>query len=559
MSRKVYDVLIVGSGASGGIAAKVLAEHGLETLLLEAGPSISRADYLTHSFPYDFPFRGRGSPSKIRKDGPLAARESTPFRGYYAELSDNPYTTPPDNPFDWSYRSRILGGRTLHWGRQSLRFADFDFKPASIDGEGIDWPFSYQDLEPYYDKVEEYIGVQGFYEGLSQIPDGKFQPAFAYNCFEHLMRKAARKMDRRLTALRVAQLSRPHRGRPACHCCGSCGSGCDVDAFFSTPAVTLPDAMATGNLTLQTDSVVRHVIVDKEARASGVGYFDRVKKDYREAFAKVIVPAGSMLESAGIMLNSKSPRFSTGIANSSGVLGRYLMDQTEPGIVLAALPELIGGEVLNEDGKSNGSYIPRYHNLDPKKPHPDFLRGYGLMVKGGASIYPGHAGRIGGFGADYKRRIKELHPALVRVYPRGETLPNYDSRVEIDKDVVDAWGIPVLRIHYARTENDFKMAKHAMEDVFELMDHAGAEILHVKREMAEPGNVAHEVGTARMGDDPKTSVLNVYNQAHDVNNLFVVDGACFPSSACQNPTLTFMAVAWRASDYIAEQFGRGEL
>ena len=200
VSRKVYDVLIVGSGASGGIAAKVLAEHGLETLLLEAGPTISRADYLTHSFPYDFPFRGRGSPSKIRKDGPMAARESTPFRGYYAELSENPYTTPPDNPFDWSYRSRILGGRTLHWGRQSLRFADFDFKPASMDGEGIDWPFSYQDLEPYYDKVEEYIGVQGFYEGLSQIPDGKFQPAFAYNCFEHLMRKAARKMDRRLTA-----------------------------------------------------------------------------------------------------------------------------------------------------------------------------------------------------------------------------------------------------------------------------------------------------------------------------------------------------------------------
>ena len=208
----------------------------------------------------------------------MAARENTPFPGYYAELSENPYTSPRGNPFDWSYRSRILGGRTLHWGRQSLRFAEFDFKPASMDGVGIDWPFSYQDLEPYYDKVEEYIGVQGFYEGLSQIPDGKFQPAFAYNCFEHLMRKAARKMDRRLTALRIAQLSRPHRGRPACHCRGSCGAGCDVDAFFSTPAVTLPDAMATGKLTLQTDSVARHVMVDKEARATGVGYFDRVRK-----------------------------------------------------------------------------------------------------------------------------------------------------------------------------------------------------------------------------------------------------------------------------------------
>ena len=345
MSRKVHDLLIVGSGASGGIAAKVLAEQGIETLLLEAGPEIRRADFLTHSFPYDFPFRGRGSPSKIRKDGSMAAHEDTPFPGYYAELSENPYTTPPGNPFDWSYRSRILGGRTLHWGRQSLRFADFDFKPASMDGEGIDWPFSYQDLEPYYDKVEEYIGVQGFYEGLSQIPDGKFQPAFAYNCFEHLMRKAARKMDRRLTALRVAQLSRPHRGRPACHCCGSCGSGCDVDAFFSTPAVTLPDAMATGKLTLQTDSVVRHVMVDKDARATGVGYFDRVKKDYREAFAKVVVLAGSTLESARIMLNSTSPRFSTGIANSSGVVGRYLMDQTEPGRVVATLPELVGGNI----------------------------------------------------------------------------------------------------------------------------------------------------------------------------------------------------------------------
>jgi len=559
VSREIYDVLIVGSGATGGIAAKVLTECGLDTLLLEAGPSISRSDFLTHSFPYNFPFRGRGSPSKIRKDGALAARENTPFKGYYAELSENPYITPPNNPFDWQYRSRILGGRTLHWGRQSLRLADYDFKPASIDGQGIDWPFGYKELEPYYDKVEDYIGVQGFHENLPQIPDGKFQPAFAYNCYEHLMGKAAIKMGRRLTALRIAQLSRPHRGRPACHCCGSCGAGCDIDAFFSTPAVTLPDAMATGNLTLQTDAVVRHVMVNDEARATGVGYFNRLTKNYKEAFAKVVVLAGSTLESTRIMLNSTSRHFSTGLANSSGVLGHYLMDHTEPGTVWATLPELTGGAILNEDGKNNGSYIPRWHNLANEKPHPDFLRGYGIMVKGGAQIYPGHANKIDGFGAGYKRRIKDLHPAIIRVYPRGETLPNHDSFVEIDKNVVDAWGIPVLRINYARTDNDFKMAKQAMEDVFELVDHAGAEILHVNDKLAEPGNVAHEMGTARMGQNPRTSVLNGYNQAHDIDNLLVVDGACFPSSSCQNPTLTFMAVAWRASEHLVDRLKRGEL
>jgi choline dehydrogenase-like flavoprotein len=556
MATTIYDAVIVGTGATGGMAAKVLAEHGMKTLLLESGPSISSADFLTHSMPYEFPFRGSGSPSKARRVGRPAASERTPFVGYHAENDQHPYSFPEGNRWAWSH-SRILGGRTLHWGRQSLRLAEYDFKGASIDGHGVDWPFTYQDLEPYYDKVEEYIGVQGMKEGLPQIPDGKFLPPFAFNCYEHLMKKAARKMGWHLTALRTAQLSVAHRGRPACHYCGSCGAGCDVGAFFSTIAVTLPDALATGNLKLQTDSVVRNVLVDGEGRPKGVGYHDRLTKDYREAFAKVVVLAGSTLESTRIMLNSTSRHYPNGLANSSGVLGHYLTDHLSVGNIEGALPDLVGGEILNEDGKSNGSYIPRFQNVDSK--NPDFIRGYGIMVKGGAGSFPGHAGDIDGFGAGYKRRIKSLHPAMVNVYARGEPLPAYDSYVEIDKNLVDHWGIPALHIHYKGTDNDQKIRKHAYDSMMELMHTAKVEILSAHDRLSTPGTINHEMGTARMGHDPKTNVLNAYNQAHDAKNLFVVDASCWPSSGCQNPTLTMLAIAWRASDYLAEQYRKGEL
>jgi choline dehydrogenase-like flavoprotein len=556
MATTIYDVVIVGTGATGGMAAKVLAEHGLQTLLLESGPSISSADFLTHSMPYEFPFRGSGSPSKARRVGRAAASERTPFVGYHAENDQHPYSFPEGNPWAWSH-SRILGGRTLHWGRQSLRLAEYDFKGASIDGQGVDWPFTYSDLEPYYDKVEEYIGVQGMYEGLPQIPDGKFLPPFAFNCYEHLMKKAAHKMGRHLTALRTAQLSRAHRGRPACHYCGSCGSGCDIGAFFSTIAVTLPDALATGNLKLQTDSVVRHVLIDKEGRPKGVGYHDRLTKNYREVFAKVVVLAGSTLESTRIMLNSTSPRYPNGLANSSGVLGHYLTDHISVGNISGALPDLVGGTILNEDGKSNGSYIPRFQNID--KPHPDFVRGYGIMVKGGASSFPGQAMSFDGFGAAYKRKIKALHPAMVNVYARGEPLPVYGSYIEIDRNLVDHWGIPSLHIHYKRTDNDERIRKHAYESILELMHTAKLEILSARDTLSTPGTINHEMGTARMGHDPKTNVLDAYNQAHDAKNLFVVDASCWPSSGCQNPTLTMLAIAWRASDYLAEQYRKGEL
>ena len=554
---KSYDVMIIGSGASGGIAAKVLTEQGLEVLLLEAGPSISGSDFLTHHMPYHFPFRGVGSPSVIRKEGWLAAREQTPFDGYYTKSSQHPYSTAAGKPYNWTGRSRILGGRTLHWGRQSFRLADFDFKGASIDGYGVDWPLTYEELSPYYDKVEDYVGIQGFKEGLPQIPDGRFLPPFAYNCFEHLMRKAARKKGWRLTALRTAQLSRPHRGRPACHYCGSCSSGCAVGAFFSSVAATIPDAAATGRLTLQTDAVVREVLVDQEGRAKGVAYVDRNTKSEREAYARVVVLAAGTLESTRIMLNSTSKNHPQGLANSSGVLGHYLTDHFTAGQVTGVLPELVGNEILNEDGKSNGSYIPRFRNLGER--HPKFIRGYAIMVKGGSRIFPGHANLIDGFGADYKRQIKKLHPAIVRVYARGEPLQTFDSFVEIDKQVVDAWGIPTLRIHYERTDNDRHMLSDAFQQLMELMHTAKAEILSSDESLSAPGEIIHEMGTTRMGNDPQKSILNKYNQAHDIKNLFVVDGGSWPSSACQNPTETIMALAWRASDYLVELFRRGEL
>ena len=557
MPLKNYDVLLVGTGASGGLAAKVLTEQGLEVLLLEAGPKVDRTKFLTHSWPYEFPFRGVGSPKNINKDGRLAAAERTPFVGFYAEKSQHPYTTPADKPFDWSLRSRILGGRTLHWGRQSFRLAEFDFRAASIDGYGEDWPLTYAELAPYYDRVEDYIGVQGMKEGLPQIPDGNFLPPFAFNCFEHLMRKASRKMGLRLTALRTAQLSRPHRGRPACHFCGSCGVGCNVGAFFSTPAVTLPDALATGKLTLRTDAVVRHVVVDREGRPKGVGFFDRQNKVYEEAYARVVVLAASTLESTRIMLNSVSRFHPKGLANNSSVLGHYLSDHFTAGSIVGVLPELRGTEVLNDDGKSNGSYIPRFRNLGTR--HPKFIRGYGIMVKGGSGIYPSHANLLGGFGADYKRRIKRDHPAIVTVYARGEPLQTFNNRVEIDPAVVDAWGIPVLKIHYEWTDNDRYMLDDAFDSLHELMHSAGAEILDADKYLSVPGEISHEMGTTRMGNNPKTSVLNKFNQAHEVPNLFVIDAGCWPSSSCgPGPTETILALAWRASDYLAEQFRLGK-
>ena len=556
MPLKNYDVLIVGTGASGGLAAKVLTEQGLEVLLLEAGPKVDLTKFLTHSWPYEFPFRGVGSPKNINKDGRLAAAERTPFVGFYAEKSQHPYTTPADKPFDWSLRSRILGGRTLHWGRQSFRLAEFDFRAASIDGYGEDWPLTYAELAPYYDRVEDYIGVQGMKEGLPQIPDGNFLPPFAFNCFEHLMRKATRKMGLRLTALRTAQLSRPHRGRPACHFCGSCGVGCDVGAFFSTPVVTLPDALATGKLTLRTDAVVRHVVVDREGRPKGVGFFDRQSKVYEEAYARVVVLAASTLESTRIMLNSVSRFHPNGLANNSSVLGHYLTDHFTAGSIVGVLPELRGTEVLNDDGKANGSYIPRFRNLGTR--HPKFIRGYGIMVKGGSRIYPSHANLLGGFGADYKRRIKQDHPAIVTVYARGEPLQTFNNRVEIDPAVVDAWGIPVLKIHYEWTDNDRYMLDDAFDSLQELMHSAGAEILDADKYLSVPGEISHEMGTTRMGNNPKTSVLNGFNQAHEVSNLFVIDAGCWPSSTCgPGPTETILAIAWRASDYLAEQFRLG--
>ncbi len=561
MAQREYDVLVVGSGAAGGMAAKVLTEHGLEVLVLEAGPPVKNTDFLTHAMPYDFPFRGRGNPRVIQKDGPLAAREQTPFSGYYTKESEHPYTNAPTSgpqkPYKWTGRSRILGGRTLHWGRQSFRLAEFDFKAASIDGFGVDWPLSYGDLAPYYDKVEDYVGIQGFKEGLPQIPDGRFLPPFAYNCFEHLIRKAAARKGWRMTALRTAQLSRYHRGRPPCHYCGSCGSGCGIGAFFSSIAVTLPDAAKTGKLTLLTDAVVREVVVDTEGRVRGVSYIDRKSKMERKVRAKVVVLAAGTLESTRILLNSVSRFHPQGMANESGVLGHYLTDHFTAGQVIGVLPELVGSKIRNDDGKANGSYIPRYSNLGSR--HPKFIRGYAIMVKGGSSVFPRHADLIGGFGAGYKKRIKELHPAVVRVYARGEALQIFDSYVEIDPEVVDAWGIPVLKFHYKRTDNDYHMLDDAFQNLQELMHEAGAEILSEDKSLSAPGRIIHEMGTTRMGEDPRTSVLNQFCQAHEVSNLFVMDGGCWPSSACQNPTETILAIAWRSSDFLAEQFRTGDL
>ncbi len=563
--RKIYDALIIGSGASGGMAAKELTQRGFNVLVLEAGPPVNPArDFTHHAWPYQVMYRGFGPPGWKQQEQWMQDTASYYSRKFYVKDTEHPYTTDPGKPFMW-VRARIVGGKTLHWGRLSWRFSDLDLKAASHDGFDVDWPIGYADIAPYYDRVEEFIGVSGNRDGLPHVPDGNFMPPMPLTCGEQLLRRGAEKTGRRAITMRVAMLTgppKPHmRGRFKCHYCGHCADGCDVGAMFNSVVSTLAYAGATGRMTLRPNSVVRHIIVDTDTgKAKGVAFVDRVTHEEMEAYAKVIVLAASTLESTRILLNSKSRQHPNGLGNSSGVLGRYLVDHFGGIGATGYFHNLAGRDPIDEDGKATGVFIPRFRNLDKKSSHPKFIRGYGFECGAETSMFPGMARSIRGFGPKFKKEVRRYYTAPVGMTTRAAMLSRFENYAEIDPDgVVDAWGIPVLKMHIQYSDNEREMAKDAAQTSEEILRAAGAEVVSTGGQLTVPGRIIHELGTARMGNDPKTSVLNKFNQMHDVKNVFVTDGAAFVGSANQNPTLTILALTMRACDYLAEEYRRGNL
>jgi choline dehydrogenase-like flavoprotein len=553
MADRVFDAIVVGSGATGGMAAKELCEAGLRVAVVEAGRKLDpEKDFAEHKWPFDLPFRGFGQPGVIAREQRSAVTVANEYnRHLYVSDKDNPYTTPPGKPFDW-VRARQVGGRSIVWGRQSYRMSDFDFKAASRDGYGEDWPISYQDLAPYYDRVESFIGVSGSTEGLPQLPDGKFLPPMKLTCAEHVLKKAVDRFgDRRLIIGRSAILTADHKGRARCHWCGHCDRGCSTGSYYSSPASTLPAAEATGKLTLVTDAVVSHVVVDSNGRARGVHYFDRATRASRELFGRVILMCASTLESTRLLLNSRSRQHAAGLGNNHDVLGRYLMDHTI-GVGAGGILHVAKGPVRSwDDGRANGIYIPRFRNIASAR--KDYLRGWGYQGSGRRGMFPAHAHAAPGFGAELKKAVKNNWPYAVGIGGWGEMLARRDNFVALDPDVRDRWGVPALHISCTHGENELSMARDILESAKEMLHAAGVELTYQNATPRAPGVCIHEIGTCRMGSDPKTSMLNKWNQLWEVKNVFVTDGASFTSSGCVNPTMTMMALTARACAYIVEQ------
>jgi len=579
-----YDAIIVGSGACGGWAA-------MKVLLLEAGSAVNPAKDFHHTFLYQLDYRGRGKPGLLR-------RYSGSERNYRIMIDnqENPYTTSPETVYRWG-RSRCLGGRSLHWARASDRMADYEFKAASRDGYGMDWAISYADIAPYYDRVERFIGVSAAAEGLPQFPDGVFLPVMPLNCAETIFTAACKDLGWPSTHRRLAQLTQMHNNRPPCHYCGNCVNGCDVGAMFSTVSTTLPPALKTGNLEVRTDTVVARVRMNSENRAQGVTYIERYTKKPVDVDAKYVILAASTLENTRLMLLSAKG----GLANESGTLGHYMIDQVGGGGVSGFLPKLKGGPSRLDDGKSAGITIPNLVNIDKKTARKDFIRGYVMNATGGQSEFPLFASQLPGYGSAWKKEVKSRYVAQARVWiAGGEMLARKENFVELDPEVKDHWGIPVLKIHFTHCDNDRKILAHFQQQAEELFKRAGGETMagmghhgpvgfpgaagspddapantHTRRAVADSGpsrgastegnsrggvtkkdtlgGSIHEVGTARMSANPKDGVLNSFCQTHEIPNLYVFGGNAFPSTGDKHPTLTMMALAARGCDHLLQE------
>jgi choline dehydrogenase-like flavoprotein len=551
-----YDAIVVGSGASGGWAAKRMSEAGMRVALVCAGRPLSDGDYREHVQPYELKYQARAN-DLIRRARPVQkdCYACTEYNeSWFCNDIDEPYTTAQGKPFSWQGRMRVTGGRTNVWGRHSYRYSQQDLKAFSFDGHGADWPLDYKDLVKYYELVENYVGISGMVENNPELPDSNFMPSMPLTCVENQVRGAIRsKFGRTLTMGRLANITKPINGRAPCHYCGPCERGCVTHSYFNAAFTTVADALKTGNCTHIPNAMVYQVLMDKETnKARGVTYVDRITRETREVRAKTVVLCAQALESTRILLNSAKD----GLGNSSGVLGEYLMDHMwVAGGASGEFPNMPGKPSLNTARRPGGSYVVRFRNTASGDRHKDFVRGYGFQ--GGSNL--GFTMGAPGFGQAYKDAVKNGQWTM-NLVGFGECLPYKHNRVTLNKTVTDVFGIPVLHIDVGWGENERTMIRDMAVSAGEMLEASGAKnVSTFAHEDRVPGYGIHEMGSARMGSDPKQSVLNQFQQSHDVKNLFVMDAAGFPSGACQNPTLTIMAMAVRSTDYLMGEFKKRNL
>jgi len=571
---KKYDICIIGSGAGGGMAAYMLAKAGISTVLLEAGPMYDPRKNVTQlKWPYESPRRGASTFHRHFGDFDAA------YGGW--ELDGEPYTHKDGTKFDW-FRSRMLGGRTNHWGRISLRFGPKDFKRKSIDGLGDDWPIGYEDVAPYYDKVDRLIGVFGSKENLPNDPDSIFLPPPKPRLHELFIKDAATSIGVPVIPSRLSILTKPlpdNKDRGACYYCSQCNRGCTVYGDFSSSSVLVNPALQSGNVDVIANAMAREVLTDADGKATGVSYVDKTDNQEYVVNARVVILAASACESARLLLNSRSARHPNGLGNSSNIVGKYLHDSTGAGMG-GILPKLVGRKRYNEDGVG-GMHVYSPWWLDNKK--LDFARGYHIEYWGGMGMpgygfgfgmqglngkYPGRDGKMkpaGGYGAGLKDDYRYFYGATFGMSGRGEAIAREDNYCEIDPNIVDKYGIPVLRFHYKWSDQEVKQARHMKETFREIIDKMGGVVTwgndgaDKDYGLEAPGRIIHEVGTTRMGDDAKKSVVNRHNQLHDCENVFVVDGGPFVSQADKNPTWTILALSMRASEYIMEEMRKNNI
>lgn len=553
-----YDAIVVGSGISGGWAAKELTEKGLKTLLLERGRQVEHIkDYPTHSTPpWDLPYNNQVPPEEMKhyekqKRTGYTIRQAT--KHWWVKDDENPYTE--EKRFDWM-RGYHVGGRSLMWGRQSYRLSEMDFEANAKDGFGVDWPIRYKDIAPWYDYVERHAGISGRNEGLAQLPDGQFLPPMEFSCVEKEVKKRieAKFNDRIMTIGRVANITTPHKGRAGCQYRNMCSRGCPFSGYFSSQSSTLPAAVATGNLTLRPDSIVTEVIYDPETqKAKGVRVLDSETLETIEYYAKIVFLNASTVGSTWILMNS-TEHFSNGMGNASGELGHNMMDHH---LGVGAAGDVDGFEDIYHYGRRpNGIYIPRFRNIATK--HPDFVRGYGYQGGSGRNGWEKNVAELS-IGASIKEEVNQPGGWGFGIGGFGEWLPYHENKMYLTNDVKDKYGLPTVVFNVGAFENEYKMREDMADSAAEMLEAAGLRNVRKWNNEPSPGLGIHEMGTARMGKDPKTSVLNKWNQVHEVQNVFVTDGACMTSAACQNPSLTYMAITARAANHAVEELKKGNL
>src|SRR5436190_12127557 len=573
-----WDVIVVGTGAAGGMATYQLAMAGVKVLVLEAGRMIDvKTEYRTMEWPYasmrrqrlppgerpiaiaeynflDRPYGGNTAYRQSSKVYSYAANTFT--RNWVVDEREHPTT---GTPYAW-VRARVLGGKTNFWGRGALRYGPLQFNAASRDGFDVDWPISYDDVKPYYDKVDMLLGCSGTKEGLEQVPDGVFQRPYKLNCVEVAFKRAIARMGRHYIPGRAGVTTDGvlNKYRAKCAGRGRCGRGCDIGAAFHSPTALIYPARDTGRVTIRPYAIVSEVLVDQGgSRATGVRVIDANTREVMDFTARAVVLGAGTLDTARILLNSRSPRHPDGAGNSSGLLGCYLSEHIMGIRGSGYMPVRIGTESTLDDGRPVAPYIPRFRNITDR--HPDFIRGYHFQGGGGCGEFPSMAHEIPGYGKAFKSSVRKYYPAIISFGGFGEVLPRKENRVLLDPDVKDAWGIPVLRFDYRFRDNELKMARDMADSIEEMLHVAGAEDIKIEREPLPPGWSIHEIGAARMGSDPKSSVTDPFCRLHDVKNVYLADASPFVCGGTQNTTWSILAMSWRTMDGLLEQMRTGSL